>query len=132
MARFLTRLAFAFAAVLIAAVAFIGAVSYLFYALFLFFETKMNAPLAGLATAGVLVVFALIVLLIGRGMAASSVPKKAPESEPHPFTHLLGGELGSMAAKNPVLAVAAALAAGLVLGVSPAMRRGVFDLFRRR
>jgi hypothetical protein len=132
-ARFLSRLAFALAAVLIAAVAFIGAVSYLFYALFLLFTTMMVAWLAGLATAGVLIVFAFIVLLIGRGMASSAVPKKpAASSEPHPFTHFLGSELGGMAAKNPIVAVAAALVAGLVLGVSPALRHGIFDLFRRR
>ena len=134
MARFLSRLAFALAAVLIAAVAFVGAVSYLFYALFLLFVTMMVPWLAGLATAGVLVVFALIVLLIGRGMASTAVPKKPASSsgEPHPFTHILGSEFGGMAARNPLLAVGAALLAGLAMGVSPALRHGFFDLFRRR
>src|SRR5215472_2213210 len=115
MARFLSRLAFALAAVLIAAVAFVGAVSYLFYALFLLFVTMMVPWLAGLATSGVLVVFALIVLLIGRGMASTAVPKKpaASSGEPHPFTHILGSEFGGMAARNPLLAVGAALLAGL-------------------
>jgi hypothetical protein len=133
MARFISRLAFAFAAVLIATVAFGIAVSYLFYALFLLFATKMAPWLAGLATAGVLIVFALIVLLIGRGMASTAMPKKpAASKEPHPFTHILGSELGGLAAKNPIVAVAAALVAGVALGVSPALRHGIFDLFRRR
>ncbi len=137
MAKMLTRLAFALAAVLIASVAFVGAVTFLFYALYLYFVTLISPPLAALATSGFLVVFALLVLLVGRGMAAiawsdSSERKKREEGESeHPLTGVLGREIGGLAAKNPFIAVGVALGAGLLLGVSPGLRKTFFDFFKR-
>lgn len=137
MAKMLTRLAFALAAILIASVAFAGALAFLFYALYLFFVTLISPPLAALATAGFLIVFALLVLLVGRGLAsiAWSGERKPRESEEggaeHPLTGLLGREIGGLAAKNPFIAVGVALGAGLLLGVSPGLRKIILDFFKR-
>ena len=125
MAKFLTRLAFGFAAVLIASVAFIAAVSFLFYALFLFFATLMDGPLAALSTSGVLIVFALIVLLIGRGLAGMGGKPRNEQTQEHPLAGVLGRELGSFALTNPIITVGAALVIGVIAGVSPRLR-GIF------
>ena len=133
MAKFLTRLAFGFAAVLIASVAFIAAVSFLFYALYLFFATLMDPPLAALATSGVLIVFAMVVLLIGRGLAGFGGGKpREDKAHEHPLTGLLGRELGSFALTNPVLAVGAALVVGVLVGFSPRLRGVAAEMLKPR
>ena len=140
MARFLTRLAFALAAILIASIAFIGAVVFLFDALYLYFVTMLEPWVAALATCGVLIVFALLVLVIGGGLARSSWPassRRARESGDakyagDPLFQLLGREIGGLATQSPYLAIGAALLAGVVFGMSPRLRGILADLFRRR
>jgi hypothetical protein len=132
MAIFLTRLAFGFAAVLIASVAFIAAVSFLFYALYLFFATLMDPPLAALSTAGVLIVFAMMVLLIGRGLSGVGGKPREDKAAEHPLTGVLGRELGSFALTNPIVAVGAALVVGVIVGVSPRLRSVAAEMLKPR
>ncbi len=134
MAKFLTRLAFGFAAVLIASVAFIAAVSFLFYAIFLFFATLMTGPLAALSTSGVLIAFALLVLLVGRGLAGigSAAKPTGGQSGEHPLTGVLGRELGGIVLSNPILAVGAALVVGLLVGFSPGLRGIAAEMLKPR
>lgn len=123
MAQLLTRLAIGFAAVLIAVTAFLAAVVFLFEAVFLFFEGLTSPPLAALATTGVLTVFGVVTLLIGRGLSAAVRPKTPKlENAPHPLTGVLGRELSAIALTNPLLAIGAAMVIGIFVGFSPRLR----------
>jgi len=131
MAAFLSRLAFAFAAVLIATVAVIGAVAFLFYAVYLAFAFYMSAPLAALATAALLIIFAIIVLLIARGFVSSrghkpNIEKRVGET----LESILGFDVGAVASRSPFTATAIALLVGILFGVSPRLRRAATEFLR--
>lgn len=132
MAVFLSRLAFAFAALLIATVAFIGAVAFLVYAVFLAFALWMSPPLAAIATAGVLIVFAVIVLLIGRALV--SMRGRARDSDAltgDALGALLGFDVAALASKSPFISTGVALLIGLLFGISPRLRRAAAEFLRR-
>jgi hypothetical protein len=130
--RFLTRLAFAIVSIMIAMVAMIGAVVFLFYAAFLEFETYVSPPLAALLTTLVLVLFALVALLIGRGLSSGYRRSRRGETDTaHAFTSFFGTELGAMANRNPYLTIGGALALGLAFGLSPRFRKIAHELLRR-
>ena len=135
MALFLSRLAFAFAALLIATVVFVGALVFVCYAVFLYLSTLTAAWLAAVGTALLLIVFAVVVLLIGRGMASAGIRAganalpfwKSRES----IETLLGINLAAMASKSPFATTGIAFLLGLLFGVSPKLRQAATDLLRR-
>jgi hypothetical protein len=135
MAIFLSRLAFAFAALLIASVVFIGALGFVCYAVFLYLATLMPEWLAAIATALVLVIFAMVVLLIGRSFASAGVRagtsalpfSKSRES----LEALLGLDLAALAARSPFATTGVAFLLGLLFGFSPRLRQAAADLLKR-
>jgi hypothetical protein len=138
MARFLTRLAIAMAGILIASVAFIGAVWFLCDAIFLAYETQMSPPLAALAAAGTLAILGIFVLLCSRVIVAlhrraqrrrdrDAVEKVLTEI----LTGLFGAEFASLATKNPQMTLGIALILGVALGFSPKLREAILALLRR-
>ena len=134
MSTFLARLAIAIVSLLAAGVAFIAAVSYLFYAAFLYFATLMSPALASAATAGVLVGFAVFILLLARVVSAlmrrrprTAAGRRAAEQ----LEALLGVELATYAARNPFIATGIAFAVGIAMGISPKLRRAAADILRR-
>jgi len=134
MAIFLTRLAFAFAALLIASVAFIGAVAFLCYAAFLALALYMPSPVAAMMTAVLLILFAVIILLIGRTAVTArrrAHASRAPNSTVEALEGLLGLDIGDLAAKNPYKTTGIAFLIGLLFGFSPGLRRAAGELLRR-
>lgn len=135
MAVFLSRLAFAFAALLIASVVFIGALGFVCYAVFLYFATLMPAWLAAVATAVTLVTLAVVVLLIGRSLASAGIRAgtkalpfwKSRES----LEAMLGLDLAALATKSPFATTGIAFLLGLLFGVSPRLRQAAADLLKR-
>lgn len=136
MAAFLSRLAFAFAALLIATVAVIGAVAFLCYAIFLLFAMYMPPPIAAVAAAVSLVLFAIIALLAGRS-AVRTRRKKRPKESPSPgyvieaIEALFGVDIPDLATKNPYQTTGVAFLLGILFGISPGLRRAASDLLRR-
>jgi hypothetical protein len=134
MAVFLTRLAIAFAALLIASVAFIGAVAFLCYAAFLGLALFMPPPVAAIMTAVLLILFAVIILLLGRGLIGARRRRRAdrvPNAGIDAIETLLGLDLAELATKNPYKTTGVAFLIGLLFGVSPGLRRAAADLLRR-
>lgn len=136
MAAFLSRLAFAFAALLIATIAVVGAVAFLCYAIFLLMAMYMPPPIAAVAAAVSLVLFAIIVLLAGRS-AIRTRRKKHPKDSPHPgyvieaIEALFGLDIPDLASKNPYQTTGVAFLLGILFGISPGLRRAASDLLRR-
>lgn len=135
MAVFLSRLAFAFAAVLIASVVFMGGLAFVCYAVFLYFATLMPAWLAAVATAALLVSLAVVVLLIGRSLASAGI-RAGTEALPfwksrRSIEELLGFDIAQLAAKSPFAATGIAFLLGLLFGVSPRLRQAASDLLKR-
>jgi len=134
MAVFLTRLAFAFAALLIASVAFIGAVAFICYAAFLALALYMQAPVAAILTAVLLILFAVIILLIGRSAVTArrrTATSRAPNSTVEALEGLLGLDIADLASKNPYKTTGIAFLIGLLFGFSPGLRRAAGELLRR-
>ena len=136
MAAFLSRLAFAFAALLIATVAVIGAVAFLCYAIFLLFAMYLPPPIAAVGAAASLVLFAVIALLAGRS-AVRTRTKKRPKDSPNPgfvleaIEALFGVDIPDLATKNPYQTTGVAFLLGILFGISPGLRRAASDLLRR-
>jgi hypothetical protein len=137
MAAFLSRLAFAFAAVLIATIAVIGAVAFLCYAVFLLLAMYMPPPIAAVAAAVTLVLFAVIALLAGRS-AVRTRRRKRPRDVPHPggfvieaIEALFGLDIPDLASKNPYQTTGVAFLLGILFGISPGLRRAASDFLRR-
>jgi len=136
MAAFLSRLAFAFAAVLIATIAVVGAVAFLCYAVFLLMAMYMPPPVAAVAAAASLVLFAIIVLLAGRS-AIKTRRRKRPKDSPNPgyvleaIEALFGVDIPDLASKNPYQTTGVAFLLGILFGISPGLRRAASDLLRK-
>jgi hypothetical protein len=131
---FLTRVAFAVAALLIASAVFVGASAFLCYAVFLFLAGVMPPAVAALVTALVLLLFSAAVLFIGRGIAANGrrrarLSNGARPGEP--LEALLGADLAAYAAKSPFATTGIAFLVGIAFGISPRLRRVAADLLRR-
>jgi hypothetical protein len=130
---FLTRLAFAVAALLIASAVFIGASAFLCYAVFLFLANVMPPAPAALVTALVLLLFAAAVLFIGRGITSNGRRRTQANGAlgAEPLEMLLGADLAAHAAKRPFATTGIAFLVGIALGISPRLRRVAAELLRR-
>ena len=136
--RLLTRLAIGATAILLAAAGGIVAVTFLIIAMYELLETVMQPWLAALATSGIAVLFAVLVLVLARvamRMMAPPPPKAAARSG-------LGGglgftaEIGTMLGKeardfvenNSMSTLGILAVAGFALGVSPKLRKLIWKL----
>lgn len=127
--RLLTRLAIGAAAILIAAVGGIVAVTFIIVAMYELLETVMEPWLAALSTAGIALLFSVLVLVLARiamRIAAPPPPKTAARSG-FGFTAEIGTMLGKEArdfVENNSLSTLGILAVvGFALGVSPRLRK---------
>ncbi len=131
--RLLTRLAIGAAAILIAAAGGIVAVTFLIIAMYELLETVMQPWLAALATAGLAVLFAVLVLVLARVAmrTMAPAPPKAARSGIG-FTAEIGTMLGKEArdfVENNSMSTLGILAvAGFALGVSPKLRKLIWKL----
>src|SRR5580704_13608024 len=129
MAVFLTRLAVAFAALVIASVAFVGALGFLCYSIFLAFAIVLPGFLAAIATTVFLIAFAVMVLMFARSfIMARQRPRKTNEPPIRPpgieqLEAYLGVDLTAYAMRNPYMATGVAFLVGILFGVSPGLRR---------
>lgn len=139
----LKRLAVAAAVFVFSGAAMLVATVFLFTALYLWFAEVLRPPLAALATAGVLVGFA--VLVIGLGFAAAAALKRKPRNRfdwllelleaPDGLSaaaigNLIGRRLQSFARKNTQTTIVASLLAGLAIGISPGLRALLRDILK--
>jgi hypothetical protein len=131
--RLLTRLAIGAAAILIAAAGGIVAVTFVIIAMYQLLETVMQPWLAALATAGLAILFSVLVLVIARvamRMVAPSPPKAARSGLG--FTAEIGTLLGKEArdfVQNNSLSTLGILAiAGFAFAVSPRLRNLIWKL----
>jgi chromate transport protein ChrA len=129
--RFLGRLAINSAAILIACAGFCVAVVFLLIALYLGLAQMMEPWMAALFTALAAVIFALIVLLVGRLLSRHVIPAK--DKQRHRSTAELGELFGRQAhtflnANSPSL-LGVLLAFGFAMGFSPKLRKLLMRLF---
>jgi len=112
------------------------AVMFLTAAVFLALVESMGMPMAALATGGVLIAFAVILLLAVKLLVSSSQrPKRAPLRQDGQIAaaelgELIGEEAAAWARLHPGAVTFAALAAGFVVGSSPKLRTGLMRLFK--
>jgi hypothetical protein len=143
MASLLKRLAIAVAVFVIGGAAILVATFFLFAAVYFGFAEFLRPPLAALATAGVLVAFAAIVVLIGATMAAALRRKprrdyawllellNAPDGlSAVAIGNLLGRRLQNFARENAQATIIGSLLAGLALGISPGLRTLLRDILK--
>jgi len=105
-------------------------------AIYFAFALLLSPPLAALAAACCTLLLTAIVVLMGNGLLrliGSRPRRNAARERPRGslLGDLLGPELIDLVDRHPAKMIAAALAAGLVVGVSPAARAFLRDFFRR-
>jgi hypothetical protein len=124
------RIAIMAAGLLVAAVGIVVAVVFVCLALYTYFLTLLPAPLAGLASALLVFLLSVVVLLLARG-AANRVKRRAQSKRTNAsHAHAIGVELGKLLgedaqtfiAKKPILALALALVGGFAVGANPKLR----------
>jgi hypothetical protein len=132
MANFIARMAFALAILLMASAAFIGASIFLCVAVFLFLTHVVPPPFAALLTALFLIIFAVIALVIARMLLPSGrLARSAAGAAPAELLEaLLGAELAGAASKSPFATTGIAFLVGILLGISPRLRRAAADIIR--
>jgi tetrahydromethanopterin S-methyltransferase subunit F len=143
MTSFLKRLAVAVAVFVISGAAVLVATFFLFASIYFWFEENLSPPAAALATAGVLIGFALLVILLGVLLVASF--KRRPQQRYAWLIELLdapdglsaaaignaiGRKLQSFARENAQATVVASLLAGLAIGISPGLRALLRDVLK--
>ena len=113
------------------------AVGFLAAALYLGLATLTTPPLAALATAGVLLAAAVLVILMARIRSTKPPPRASaqpPVSDLNEVAAALGSRLGEQAARraqeHPWAAAGAALACGAVVGANPRLRELLLGLLR--
>lgn len=111
------------------------AVGFLAAALYLGLATLLSPPLAALASAGVLLVAALLAVLVaGFRRNASRATGTVPASDLSEAAAALGSRLGEQAARqaqaHPWAAAGAALACGAIVGANPRLRALLMGLLR--
>ena len=131
--RLLTRLAIGATAILIAAVGIIVAVTFVIVAMYQLLETVMEPWLAALSTAGIALLFTVLVLVLARVAMKVAAP-------PPPKTHRSGlgvtAEVGALLGKeardfveNNTLSTLGILAViGFALGISPKLRKLIWKI----
>jgi hypothetical protein len=127
--RLLTRLAIGAAAILIATVGVIVAVTFIIIAMYELLETVMAPWIAALSTSGIAILFSVLVLVLAR-IAMRFVSPPAPRATARSGLGLTA-EIGTMLGKeardfveNNSLSTLGILAVvGFALGVSPRLRK---------
>jgi hypothetical protein len=125
-------------AVVIATVVSLIAVAFFVLALFLFLaELMMSPPLAALATGGIILLVAVLIVVIGRAIASPkrAIKKRVDElgsaQSAAALGSLFGRKLHSYATSNKSAAALAALILGVAVGYSPKLRNFLLDLLRK-
>ena len=136
------RVAIMTAALLLAAVGLVAVAVFLCMALYSWFAAMLNQPLAALASAGVLLLFSIVIILVGSaiaGAAARSAARARAKKSNASATTKLGGELGRLLGESafkfisgsPIRVLIGALVAGFAVGASPRLRSFLQDLLRK-
>lgn len=110
-------------AVILAVAGFVIATAFLFAALCIYLGHFIGLAAAAAATAGIAIVISLLLIFIAK--AAVSRRSKKVESSAAILGAILGRELNDF---GPTKRLLLALAAGFAIGVSPKLRRILFDL----
>jgi hypothetical protein len=143
MGLLLKRLGIAIAVFVIGGAAVLVATFFLFAALYLWFEEFLRPSMAALATAGVLLSFAALVIALG-AIASAALRRKprrnyawlldllnAPDGlSAVAIGNLLGRRLQSFARENAQATIIASLLTGLALGISPGLRSLLRDVLK--
>lgn len=135
MTALLKRLAVGVAVFVISGAAVLVATFFLFAALYFWFGEFLRPPVAALATAGTLLGFAGLVVLLGVTVAASLKRKPrqrfgwlaelldAPDGlSATAIGNFLGRRLAALAQENTQATIVASLVAGFAIGISPGLR----------
>lgn len=124
MNRLFARLAISVATMLIASAGFMVALIFVIYAIYLVLLNSMEPWEAALATAGVAILFAMLVLLIGRLATRTRVPigEKARLARAADLGELIGKQTRNFASLNSSKTLLGLLVAGFAIGVSPRLR----------
>jgi hypothetical protein len=131
--RLLTRLAIGAAAILIAAVGAIVAVTFVIVAMYELLATVMAPWLAALATAGIALLFSVLVLVLARvAMRFISPPAPKAARSGLGFTAEIGSLLGKEARQfvegNTLSTLGILAVVGFALGISPRLRKLIWKL----
>ena len=97
---------------------------YLGSAVYLGFAVILSPPLAALAAAGIALLFCILAVAIARminNRAARRIPR-APEAATGQMGELLGARAHEIFQQRPGVGIAASLAAGFAVGMSPRLR----------
>lgn len=137
MSRFFARLALSIAALLVMIVASLFATGFFALALYQFLDEFMSEALAALLTGILILIFASIIVAV---TLAGSWKKREIEPEPIRVARdtlaEFGGDLGKKLAahldSNKPGVLIAALVAGVIVGVSPKLRRFLLDILKNR
>jgi membrane protein implicated in regulation of membrane protease activity len=110
-------------AVVLAAAGFVIAAGFLFAALCIYLGHFLGLAAAAAATAGIAILVSLLLLLIARAIVSRR--SKRTEKSAAILGAILGKELDDF---SPAKRLLLALAAGFAVGMSPRLRRILFDL----
>ena len=98
------------------------------------FATILSPPFAALAAAGTALVFCFVAVIVGK-LILSAMKKRARKELPRRIAAIIGEvfgtDLGEFTERHPGRTIAAALAAGFVLGFSSKLRK-LLTFFLRR
>lgn len=143
MGLLLKRLAVAVAVFVISGAAVLVATFFFFASIYFWFEETLSPPLAALATTGVLLGFALAVIVLGLLIIRSLKRKpgnrfawllellEAPDGlSAAAIGNSLGRRLQKFARENTQTTVIVSLVAGLALGISPGLRAMLRDVLK--
>jgi hypothetical protein len=143
MTSLLKRLAVAVAVFVIGGAAVLVATFFLFAALYFWFEEFLRPSMAALATAGSLLGFAGLVVILGAALSAllRRRPRRdnswllellnAPDGlSAAAIGNLIGRRLQAFARENTQATIIASLLAGIALGISPGLRTLLRDLLK--
>ncbi len=143
MSTLLKRLAVAVAVFVIAGSAVVVATFFFFAAIYFWFDGFLSPPLAALATTGVLLAFAILVIVAGTLIAIRLKRKPrgrfdwlielldAPDGlSAAAIGNALGRRLQTFARQNTQTTIVASLLAGLAIGISPGLRALLRDVLK--
>jgi len=130
MGRFLTRLAISSAALIIASAGAAVALVFVIVAFYLLLASLMAPWLAALATAGVAVLFSVLVLIIARMATVAAAPPstRARMSAAAEMGEFLGQQARNFANANSGVTLIALVIAGFAIGLSPKLRAFLLKL----
>lgn len=129
------RIAVTIACTLIALIGVGAAGAFVCFAIYAFLTQVMAPPYAALCVAAMVLI--LTALLLGFILLLVKVRDYGDEAEDTgnlmglQLGKLISGDLLALIARNPRAAVLAAIAGGVVVGISPRLRQALLDLLRR-